>query len=139
MSRLVFAFEFEEDGRSISSRADYLYGVLAGLIARGRDEGIVGPDVQVVTAPDIRLPESDRQNIERALQETGKDPASWWSARFLQLAAHSDPVHLEALRFAAPDHIEAWERWRSSPYSDPGWRDAAEGQWEKDHMRDPRA
>lgn len=63
-------------------------------------------------APWLELPEADRANIERALVDTGKDAASWWTAKFLQLCAKSDASHLEALRAAAPNHVAAYEAWR---------------------------
>lgn len=74
--------------------------------------------VDVRVAPWITMPESDRQDIGRALNDSGKDPASWWTARFLQLCAKSDPAHLEALRAAAPETVEAWEHWRESSPAD---------------------
>lgn len=74
----------------------------------------------------VTMPASDAANIERALQDTGKDAAGWWTARFLQLCAKSDPVHLEALRRAAPDHVAAWEAWRLAPYKDRGWWEVEE-------------
>jgi hypothetical protein len=74
--------------------------------------------VDVRVAPWITMPEEDRRNIGRALVDTGKDPASWWTARFLQLCAKSDPAHLDALRAAAPETVEAWERWRETSPAD---------------------
>jgi hypothetical protein len=130
VTRVVFALEYE--GAEDLGRSAYLMGLLRGLLQRARAEGTLRYDVTVRDAPVLHLPETDRLHIDKALQDGGKDPATWWSARFLQLLAKSDPQHYEALRFAAPDHVAAYEAWQT-------YRDAAEGQWEKDQMRDPRA
>lgn len=98
--------------------------VLAGAMIYGIPDvfvamGVPGPvDVDARTAPWITIPEEDRANIGRAMVDAGKDRADWWTAKFLQLCAKSDPAHLEALRAAAPDHVEAWERWRATSPAD---------------------
>jgi hypothetical protein len=135
--RIVFALEYNDERADVTAaadtvRPDYLWRVLGSLVRQGQEAQIVGPDVRLVRASRLVLPETDAANIERALQDTGKDPASWWTARFLQLCAKSDPEHLEALRFAAPDHVAAWEAWRNGPYKDPNGFNEPE-------RRDPRA
>lgn len=55
--------------------------------------------------------EYDRAHVGSIIAGDG----TWFSAHVLRLCAHADPVNLERIAIAFPDHVEAFKAWRDSP------------------------
>lgn len=63
-------------------------------------------------APWLSLDPHDRDHMDRVMISKGRDASTWWTAKFMQLCASSDGAHLDALRAAAPELVDAYEAWR---------------------------
>jgi hypothetical protein len=77
--------------------------------------GVKAIDARV--APWLSLDDHDREHMDRVMIAKGRDASTWWTAKFMQLCASSDASHLDALRAAAPELVDAYEAWREGPRS----------------------
>ena len=62
-----------------------------------------------MTIETSKISQFDRDHIGDILRGMG----DWFSAKLIRLLATCDPDNLEAFRVMYPDHVEAWEIWRT--------------------------
>jgi len=75
-----------------------------GLVA------VVAGVIRARESPDLQITDFDRENVGHAMQA-----GTNWSAQMLRLIAKSDPAHRAAIRLVFPSHVEAYEKWFTTP------------------------